>query len=141
MPRQILEKQNQLKAFETQAGFKGEPAPHPRSDVTAFIITTLDSENGQEVSVLELAGTHRPHQPFTHGVSQEVYKFYYPGGENRRPTIQVLGGIDEDVNLKGSFVISGGYDSILLLLVAVHIYSVSKQKFTIIHCNHIWQKR
>ena len=36
--------------------------------------------------------------------------------------------------------ISGGYDSILLLLVAVHIYSVSKQKFTIIHCNHIWQK-
>nr|ATZ81801.1 tRNA(Ile)-lysidine synthase [Picochlorum sp. 'soloecismus'] len=39
-----------------------------------------------------------------------------------------------------SLGISGGYDSILLLLVIVHIFTISKQKFLIIHCNHIWQK-
>lgn len=39
-----------------------------------------------------------------------------------------------------SIGISGGYDSILLLLVLVHIFTISNQKIILIHCNHIWQK-
>lgn len=39
-----------------------------------------------------------------------------------------------------SLGISGGYDSVLVLVVILHIFTLSKQKFVLIHCNHIWQK-
>jgi len=39
-----------------------------------------------------------------------------------------------------SLGISGGYDSVLLLVLLVHMFHVSNQNFVLIHCNHIWQK-
>ena len=73
-------------------------------DINEFIISTLDPDNGSIQETLSLAGTHLPFQPAEFGVSQEMIKFYYPGGQSDRvPTMQVLGSMDDDVVLTGRF--------------------------------------
>ena len=88
-----------------QSYFKDSGSAPPRStDVAEVIIERLNTDNGRVEETLSLQGTNRPFQPFTHPVSQEALRFYYPGGPpNRTPTIQILGSVDEDVVLTGRF--------------------------------------
>ena len=73
-------------------------------DLTEFLIQTLDPQNGTVKENLTLQGTFLPHQPFERSVSQEIMRYYYPGGQAiREPTVQVLGSMEEDVTLKGEF--------------------------------------
>ena len=73
-------------------------------DINEFIISALDPQSGNVKETLTLSGTHLPFQPFVAPVSQEILKYYYPGGEaERTPVVQVLGSIDEDVILVGRF--------------------------------------
>lgn len=74
----------------------------PGVDVTEFKIEQLNNETGDVDDVLILRGTHLPFQPLEFITSQEVMKYYYPGGPpERRPTIQIIGSMDEDVVING----------------------------------------
>lgn len=71
-------------------------------DIKEFLIEKIDPQNGSVGETLSLQGTHLPHQPFTHSVSQQIYKYYYPGGQAQRtPTVQVMGSEDQDITLRG----------------------------------------
>ena len=73
-------------------------------DLTEFLIQALDPQNGTVKENLTLQGTFLPHQPFERSVSQEIMRYYYPGGQAiREPTVQVLGSMEEDVTLRGEF--------------------------------------
>lgn len=73
-------------------------------DINEFVISTLNPDTGNIQETLTLSGTHLPFQPVTTPVSQEILKFYYPGGQTKRtPTVQVLGSMEEDVVLTGRF--------------------------------------
>ena len=87
---------NQQLSKRAPTGFSQSP------DVTELKIELLDLETGRAQETLQLRGTHIPFAPFQFAVSQQVEKFYYPGGPvDRRPTIQVLGAMDEDFTLRG----------------------------------------
>ena len=71
-------------------------------DATELKIDQLNTETGEIDDSLILRGTHMPFQTLDPSISQDVLKFYYPGGPpNRRPTIQILGSMDEDIELNG----------------------------------------
>ena len=71
-------------------------------DITELLIEQLDLDTGGVIESLVLEGTNLPHQPFMRSVRQDAVKYYYPGGPpDRRPTVQILGSMDEDVTLKG----------------------------------------
>ena len=108
--RKILPSQSDLRNFEGKAVPKGRPSAYPKPDVTAFYITTIDVESKAEIETLALSGTNLPFHPFTHPVSQEIHKYYYPGGENRIPTLQVMGSMDESITLEGKFKSTKIYD-------------------------------
>ena len=73
-------------------------------DIKEFKIEVLDSQTGAVKETLSLQGTHLPHVPFSHPVSQQAIKYYYPGGQAKRtPTVQILGSMDEEVTLSGQF--------------------------------------
>ena len=83
-------------SYKKTGGFDTSP------DVTEFLIETLDAQNGSIKESLTLAGGHLPFSPFSHPVTQQVMKYYYPGGQaNRVPTVQVLGSMDEEITLTG----------------------------------------
>lgn len=96
---QKLNRQSKLDRFPQSSG---QPE-RGSGDVTEFLIRILDSETGNEVDRISLRGNNRPFQPVTTPVSQEIYKFYYPGSRKRQPTVQVLGSMHEDVQLSGVF--------------------------------------
>ena len=73
------------------------------TDVEAFIIKTLDPETQSTIETLELKGTNRPFSPIITPVTQDIHKTYYPGNANRNPTVQVMGGMEENVTLEGVF--------------------------------------
>lgn len=64
-----------------------------------FIITELPADGvGTKLSFV---GEWLPHQPFSWGGEQHLAKEYYPG--NPEPTVQVLGGRETDLKIKGRF--------------------------------------
>lgn len=74
----------------------------PSVDVTELKIEQLNPETGDVEDSLILRGTHLPFQPLEFITSQEIMKYYYPGGPpERRPTVQIIGSMDEDVVLTG----------------------------------------
>lgn len=74
----------------------------PSVDVTALKIDKLNTETGDVEETLILNDTHIPFSPFQFKVEQDVMKYYYPGGPpDRRPTIQIIGSMDEDVTVTG----------------------------------------
>ena len=88
--------QKPIFSYKKKGGFDTSP------DITEFVVEALDPQNGTVKESLTLAGGHVPFSPFSHPVSQQVMKYYYPGGQaNRVPTVQVLGSMDEEVTLTG----------------------------------------
>ena len=86
-------------AYTHKSG-RGDQSP----DVEEFLIEALDAQSGSVKESLTLQGTHKPFQPFTHPVKQEVVSYYYPGGQaNRVPTVQVLGSMDDPITFRGWF--------------------------------------
>ena len=92
--------------------YSHQPRNYPAGkDINEFIISTLDPNTGSVKETLSLSGTHLPFQPFTAPVSQDVEKFYYPGGQlNRTPTFHVKGSMDEDIIVRGRFKATKIYD-------------------------------
>ena len=81
-------------------------------DISIFRIERLNSETGTVEETLELGGTNLPHQPFIAPIRQQVEKYYYPGGPNKRNAVtQVLGTIEDDVVLNGRFKSTKIYNS------------------------------
>ena len=80
------------------------PSLQESLDATEFKIEKLKSEDGSVEETLVLKGTNMPFHSIDPAVKQEVNKFYYPGGPpDRRPTVQILGSMDEDITLRGNF--------------------------------------
>ena len=89
---------NVFKNLDERSGVVLQPAV----DVTEFKIEQLNPETGEVDDTLILRGTHLPFQPLEFITTQEVMKYYYPGGPpERRPTVQIIGSMDEDVVLSG----------------------------------------
>ena len=88
-----------------------ENVPIPRTqptnvhgtDVKAFIIQVIDPETGKGGEILSLEGTNRPFSPIITPITQEISKTYYPGNTNRKPTVQIMGSIEDNVRLEGVF--------------------------------------
>jgi len=67
-----------------------------------FLIEEITPEDASTLGIqITLVGEWMPHQPFTYGGHQQLVKEYYPG--NPEPTVQVLGGREDNVTLKGTF--------------------------------------
>lgn len=65
-----------------------------------FIIREL-LKGGLIGAEVRLSGTNAPHQPFERGAKQRLTAEYYPG--NPEPNIQVLGGQEPPVTIRGRF--------------------------------------
>ena len=100
--QRILREQDQLSQFPLAPGAVNAGGL-PQSDVEAFDISVLDAETGSQIELISLRGSHRPFSPVTTPISQDIQKIYYPGNSNRKPTIQVMGPVDENVRLEGIF--------------------------------------
>ena len=97
-----LREQDQLSQFPLGPGAESIGGLPP-TDVESFDISVLDPETGSQIEFVSLRGSHRPFSPVVTPISQDVQKIYYPGNSNRKPTIQVMGPVDENVRLEGVF--------------------------------------
>lgn len=102
--QKIRDRQDTLSPLVQGTNVHGGRVSNPAPDLYEFKITMLEAESFSEIESLSLSGTNLPFHPLTHGVSQEVVKFYYPGGPaERKPTVHVMGSMEEDVTLTGRF--------------------------------------
>ena len=80
-----------------------QPTKVHGTDVESFIIDAWDSDTNRRLERLILAGTNRPFSPIITPITQEISKTYYPGNSNRKPTVQIMGAIEDNVRLEGVF--------------------------------------
>lgn len=66
-----------------------------------FRITEIINGKPDNSNTLSLLGTFMPKDTFDHGKAQRVQKEWYAG--SKHPSIQVLGGKEDDVSIKGCF--------------------------------------